>query len=130
MKRDAFKAWLPSYKPHWSDSTRKTVLSDAKALNADLGNLDAAYDQDRLYGLTLFVETVTREESARQKKNGKHRDIARSRGAYRDALKAYSAFRAREADNGGAPRHRRPVSGRDDTSHWNGLVTTTVKRRR
>jgi hypothetical protein len=45
MKRDAFKAWLPSYNPQWSDSTRQTVLSDAVALNADLGDLDAAYEQ-------------------------------------------------------------------------------------
>ena len=45
MKRDAFKAWLPSYNPQWSDSTRRTVLSDAVALNADLGDLDAAYEQ-------------------------------------------------------------------------------------
>lgn len=48
MKRDAFKAWLPSYKPQWSNSTRQTVLSDAVALDADLGDLDAAYDQDGL----------------------------------------------------------------------------------
>jgi hypothetical protein len=63
MKRDAFKAWLPSYNPQWSDSTRQLVLGDAVALNADLGDLDAAYDQDGLYLMTFYIERVTPEES-------------------------------------------------------------------
>jgi hypothetical protein len=93
MKRDAFKAWLPSYNPQWSDSTRQLVLGDAVALNADLGDLDAAYDQDGLYLMTFYIERVTPEESTRRQENGKRRDIAASRPAYLAALKAYCAFR-------------------------------------
>ena len=94
MKRDAFKAWLPSYDPQWSNSTRQTVLSDAITLSADLGDLDAAYDQDRLYLMTFYVERVTPEESTRRQESGKRRDIAGSRPAYLAALSAYCAFRA------------------------------------
>jgi hypothetical protein len=73
MKRDAFKAWLPSYNPQWSDSTRQLVLGDAVALNADLGDLDAAYDQDWLYLTTFYIERVTPEESTRRQENGRRR---------------------------------------------------------
>ena len=77
-----------------ADATKQTLLSDAKELDNDLGDLDVAYDQDKRFLMEFYILNVSEAESMKRRNDGKRRHVANSRHAYLAALRNYCEFRS------------------------------------
>jgi CRISPR/Cas system CMR-associated protein Cmr5 small subunit len=94
MIYNGFKAHLLT--KNVANSTRATLLSDAKGIENTYGNLDDAFDQDKCYLIWFQIKNVSEEESTmRAVMNKGFLDIAKSRSAYLCALNEYRTFRER-----------------------------------
>ena len=100
--REGFQRWLET-RPI-KTSTQRTILSDAKRVENAYGDLDASYLTDRFESILLTLEYTPQDElrgrpnpSRLQTKPGAK--LSKLFPAYRQALRAYSAFRQSDASS-------------------------------
>lgn len=122
MKEAEFRAWMES-NGH-SPSTQSTQATDAKRLEAHYGDLDEAFDTDRLEGLRSQLryskedERAGRDNPAMFPING---DLYGNLSHYRSTLTYYAKFRT-DADAGSDDREqtdkRIALFDAAGTAHW------------
>lgn len=99
LLREAFRDWLATQ--DFKAATRATYWSDLRRLEQHYGDLDAAYDLDRLEAIRATLNYSAEDSRIGRPNPSKvpiDGDLNRSLSTFRSELEAYKRFRAAEAN--------------------------------
>jgi hypothetical protein len=94
MKIERFKAWLEQNKKNANRSTINTLVTDAKRVDTEYGDLDQHYEDDKLESIIASLRYTANDQRTNQPNPSKFSGIDpyKSLPAYRNAVAQYRKF--------------------------------------